>query len=576
MPESHDTRKTSLHIDTLTFADGKQLTLAPNDVVLILGPNNAGKSATLRAIRNKLHDSRSNSPIVTSLTIRRDGTSENFLKWIEGWTAKSDSKAPEPELVAHGISLNRSYIKSCWERNDNSIGDVARWLCQLLTAGERLRICDPPQNTSLSSGGPTHPIHFLQRDDTLELQLSTQFRKAFGADLVVHRNAGSIVPLHIGSRPTPQEGEDRVSLSYILKVEALPQLDGQGDGMRSFAGVLLASSVGRESIFLIDEPEAFLHPPQAKLLGTLLVEQRGKSRQLFIATHSSDILQGVLDTNIPDVKILRIRRNGDNNTINILNNQSVRELWSDPLLRYSNIFDALFHEAVVVCEADSDCRFYSAMLKAALTTRSSDSKQPDLMFTHCGGKARLPLVVRALRELDVPVHVVADFDVLSDEYILKSIVEGLGADWSTFSVDWKIVKSAIDGKRPELDAAQVRSELLKVLDAVVTTELPEKSRLELQSVIRRSNAWSIAKVGGKAFVPSGDPSKACDRLLTGLRRIGLHVVEVGELEGFARTVGGHGPKWVNEVLSKDLVNDPELSQARHFSLSLIEEPVLSN
>jgi len=49
-------------------------------------------------------------------------------------------------------------------------------------------------------------------------------------------------------------------------------------------------------------------------------------------------------------------------------------------------------------------------------------------------------------------------------------------------------------------------------------------------------------------------------------------VEVGELEGFVRTEDGHGPKWVNAVLSRDLARDTELEQARQFSLRLVAEP----
>ena len=59
-------------------------------------------------------------------------------------------------------------------------------------------------------------------------------------------------------------------------------------------------------------------------------------------------------------------------------------------------------------------------------------------------------------------------------------------------------------------------------------------------------------------------------LLDGLRRIGIFVVEVGEMEGFARTVSTHGAKWVAEVLKRDLAGDKELEDARVFSRSLME------
>lgn len=568
MPTSTQPRPIAT-VSSLEFSDGTRLHFGSQDIVVVVGPNNAGKSATLRAIRDKLQEAASPSPVLRSLQIEKRGSSEEFAAWVEGWAKRQPENPQNPAFSAVGHTAHRSHIASSWQRGDHSLPHIARWLCHFLSADERLGICNPPSHVSLTQNGPQHPIHYLQRDDALELSLSAQFKQAFGSDLIVHRNAGSNVPLHVGERPMLQVGEDRVSLSYIERLETLPQLQTQGDGMRSFAGVLLATSVGRESILLVDEPEAFLHPPQAKLLGSSLVARRGPDRQLFIATHSADIVRGVLDANSPDVKVVRIRRNGNVNVVRLLENSRVQELWSDPLLRYSNILDGLFHEAVIVCEADSDCRFYSAVLEALRLSSPGGQRQPDLMFTHCGGKARLPVVIRSLREVDVPVKAVADFDVLSDEQPLRAIVESLGGDWSSLERDWRQVKSSVDAKRPDLNTADVKREFDHLLSAVGTAVLPEKVRADLQSVIRRSSAWSNAKLVGKSFVPPGEPSRACDRLLSTLRQLGLHVVDVGELEGFVRTVDGHGPKWVNEVLGRDLANDPELENARRFALDLI-------
>jgi hypothetical protein len=48
------------------------------------------------------------------------------------------------------------------------------------------------------------------------------------------------------------------------------------------------------------------------------------------------------------------------------------------------------------------------------------------------------------------------------------------------------------------------------------------------------------------------------------------VVEVGELEGFVRTEDGHGPKWVNAVLARELGTDAALEEARQFTLRLVD------
>ncbi|MBN9206956.1 ATP-dependent nuclease [Methylibium petroleiphilum] len=552
-------------INRLIFSDGTSVPIGPNDIVLVVGPNNAGKSAALRAIRDKLQNAAHVSPVLRSVELVKSGSLADFSSWLLGWTVKQAESQPDnPVFQALGHAMHQSQAQSDWQRADNVLGGLSRWFCHLLSADERLQICNPAGNIALSRDNPSHPFHFLQRDDVLESRLSAKFRKAFGVDLVVHRNAGGSVPVHVGQRPTPAAGEDRVSISYIQRLELLPTLHTQGDGMRSFAGVLLATSVGQENIMLIDEPEAFLHPPQARLLGTTLVLDKAKERQLFIATHSTDIVRGVLETESTDVRVVRIRRNGASNTIRLLSNERIKQLWGDPLLRYSNILDGLFHERVIVCEADADCRFYSAVLDAVIAQKGDDTRRPDLMFTHCGGKARLPVVIRALREVDVPVRAVADFDVLSEEQPLRAIAEALGVDWGAIDADWKAVKSAIDGRKPDLSVAEAKEEIDAVFAKLSATVFPPSARSAITTVLKRSSPWSQAKLVGKAFVPSGEPTRACDRLLVRLRDAGLCVVEVGELEGYVRSEGGHGPKWVNAVLGRPLASDPELESARGF------------
>lgn len=558
-------------ISRLAFSDGTAVELGEDDVVLIVGPNNAGKSATLRAIRDKFQNPAVQSPVLEQVATSRRGTLTELLEWLGLWAIRNtDAQPANPLYHAVGASVYQSQIQYEWERTDGQLSSISRWFCHMLTADERLQLCNPPVNIALARDPPTHPFHYLQRDDKLELRISEKFRRAFGLDLVVHRNAGSQVPVHVGQRPQPEPDEDRVSITYVERVERLPTLHTQGDGMRSFAGVLLATSVGRENIMLIDEPEAFLHPPQARLLGRTLVQDRGPERQLFIATHSTDVVRGVLDTESSSVRVLRIRREGTRNVVRLLDNNRIRELWSDPLLRYSNILDGLFHERVVVCESDSDCRFYSAILDSIQALAGADASRPDLMFTHCGGKARLPVVIRALREVDVPVKAVADFDVLSDELPLKHIAEALGLKWEEVERDWRQVKGAVDAKRPDLSTAEVKDAIEKILSRNHGSSLSQKAKSEISALLKRSSAWASAKTLGKAFVPSGDATKACDRLLARLRSAGLYVVEVGELEGFARSEPGHGPQWVNSVLARALATDPELSDARAFVSALAE------
>lgn len=57
------------------------------------------------------------------------------------------------------------------------------------------------------------------------------------------------------------------------------------------------------------------------------------------------------------------------NKISILPNDKIKELWTNPLLRYSNILNGLFHEKIIVCESDYDCLLYQAVLNAMVDNK---------------------------------------------------------------------------------------------------------------------------------------------------------------------------------------------------------------
>jgi hypothetical protein len=236
-------------------------------------------------------------------------------------------------------------------------------------------------------------------------------------------------------------------------------------------------------------------------------------------------------------------------------------VWRDPLLRYSNILDGLFHEGVIVCESDGDCRFYGAMMDAVAGTEV----RPDLLLVHAGGKARVATIINALRAIDVPVRTVLDFDALSDEVTLRSVCESLGGNWDELAADFRVVKSAIEQRRPQLATKQVRESILQIIDAVEKDVLSTKAIKDIREVVRGASAWSDAKRMGKAYVPGGDASAVYARLNKRLRSLGVFLVEVGELEQFCKTIGDHGPAWVIKVLERDLANDPELAAAREFA-----------
>ena len=160
--------------------------------------------------------------------------------------------------------------------------------------------------------------------------------------------------------------------------------------------------------YLIDEPESFLHPPQARIMGQIIGQTLGSHQQAFISTHSEEIIKGLLEVCPHRIKIVRITRDKDTNHFSILNNEDFSKVWNDPLLRYSNIMASLFHKTVVLCESDSDCKMYSIIENHI---KQKEQKYSETLFIHCGGKHRMSKIIIALRALDIDVKLIADIDL---------------------------------------------------------------------------------------------------------------------------------------------------------------------
>ena len=133
---------------------------------------------------------------------------------------------------------------------------------------------------------------------------------------------------------------------------------------------------------LFDEPEAFLDPPQARTLGRAVAKLTGQlNRQVILATHDKNLIQGLVEEDT-DVAILHLSRVGDRTTARLNSADEVRSLLSEPILKYSNALDGLFHAAVIVTENDRDSHFYSAVIQESRIVDPA----PNLMFISSNGK----------------------------------------------------------------------------------------------------------------------------------------------------------------------------------------------
>ena len=126
-------------------------------------------------------------------------------------------------------------------------------------------------------------------------------------------------------------------------------------------------------------------------------------------------------------------------------------------------------------------------------------------------------------------------------------------------------KKAVEERKAWFKAGDLLTKIREILEPLgPEAVVPKKTVQEIEKLGRQTSPWDEIKRNGLPGPLRGEAAKKATSLLNRLSAIGLYVVPVGELEGFANSVGGHGGAWVEEVLSRDLATDPELRGAREF------------
>lgn len=543
--------KPKVRLTNLTFSSSQNIILDPNDRIIIVGANNSGKSQLLRDIL-EVSGSPNITPakVITKVEVSKEGSQQNLLDFL-----RENNESTDPGQYRHGTWTIYEGNLYTWE-NPGLHQVLQPAFIKNITANERLNICQ--DQASISPGQlKSRPQHFLYDSDSLTHKISELFKTSFGKDLMFDFRGGNILPLHVGEKPSGDDMVDRVSDAYTQAVRKNPLLSNQGDGMKGYAGILFEAIVSPVDITLIDEPEAFLHPPQMRKLGeTLASEAKG---QLIVSTHSSDILRGFLEGTKGQLRVIRLRREGDKNYVHEADTETIESLWQKPDLRYSNALEGLFHEETIICEDDSDCRLINSI--ADHCSRSSTFPWKDTAYIPTGGKHAIPLIAKVLRKAGVPLKAIFDIDFLSEKELVRNTVSAFGGEWSEYEKSWNIINAGVRSGIPEKSQNQIISELMGILNSIQDDKVPKTRIIE---TMKQSSPWNTVKRHGSRIIPRGEATAEFNNLKSKLENIGIYIIAVGEIENFCPEVGSHGPKYVTSLLKGIPLDDPRLADLREF------------
>ncbi|WP_375771976.1 AAA family ATPase [Archangium gephyra] len=310
------------------------------------------------------------------------------------------------------------------------------------------------------------------------------------------------------SKEHPLERERSTQPDALQYFDKAQPIGAFSDGVKSFVGLLSAVLSGDHKVILIDEPEAFLHPPLARTLGAELHKlAREHHAQVFAATHNPDFLMGCIQAGT-EVSIVRLTYKDTQATARELKPERLRHIMRQPLMRSTGVLGALFHSGAVVCESDSDRAFYQEINERLL---ASGRGAQGVAFLNAQNKQTIERLISPLREMGIPAAAVLDLDVLSPGEDLSRLLMATGTERaireSLLQTRDRFFRRCKELSEGDADAAKAQMKLKGI------HLLPERERAEFQSILLRPLAER-----GIFVVPEGELESWLPSLTQGVGR----------------------------------------------------------
>lgn len=539
-----------MRLNKFTTKDGEEITLGK--FTLLVGPNNVGKSQTLKDIHNKLikgHEA--DTTLISSIEVDKPATFEDLYKDLD--VRKDDMNVGHHIIDGVTSTDDRNSMLRLMLDNQKQefirIGDLdftylglSKFRVFYMDSESRLKIASKTQNYIPSENSPTNLLQALYGSlGEYDEKLKDAFKSTFGMDIKLDYSSGLELRLAV-SKEFENIPEDPRAAFPIMK--KYPSIELQGDGFRSFVAVILSLLLSKDKVVLLDEPEAFLHPEQSRRLGKWISDHATDFPcQILVATHNSNFLAGLLSGSQP-ADIYRLNRSNDVTKFHRITSEATQALSKSPILSSQRVLEGIFSKGVVVCESDTDRIIYNAV-------SIHEHKNQEILFIHAHNKQTIKDVVKLLKYASIPTAAVIDIDILNSESDLSNAMTAFDASFD---------QTNILRLRSELGTyveSVSEAEILKDLTASVAELLEQLGKEEhslsgakgaLNRIRSESTKWANIKKNGLEALSTPHREKA-EEIIHSCKELGLFIVPVGELEGWM-SLGVRKNRWALPALEK--------------------------
>lgn len=446
------------------------------------------------------------------------------------------------------ISFDHSKYQFEQEPNlDWVLGNISKFKVSHLDSSTRLNLIKTTNSFNPDIEEPTNILQnlFLQKEN--EELLKKAFNEAFGMEVILDYSGLKDFCLRV-AKEFPEIPEDPRKAYPITK--NFNKIDNQGDGFRSFVGIVLSLLFSKDRIVLLDEPEAFLHPAQARYLGKWIADNSDKlSGQLIISTHNSNFLSGLLQSD-KKVDIYRLNRNEDDTTFKLIPPEATENLSKSPMLSSQRVLEAIFHKAVIVCEADADRIVYQ-------TVSTLHHNNQEVLFVYSHNKQTLKDVASLLIATQIPVGVISDIDLLNDETDFKNLFLAVTKTEASPELLAKRTEIAIsvDNTSEQQALNKLKENVTEFLEQLNKNEHSFGGAKGAVNRIRKETSkWTFPKKNGiEGFEDVIKPK--VKELIAELNEKNIFIIPVGELEGWMDLGTSRKNNWIvlalKEIFAKN-------------------------
>lgn len=526
-------------IESVKFKD--RTIVSTGKINVFVGANNCGKTQVLKDMLSYITGITDKYVVLDGLEITLPETWEQ-MKIAYGLNVYETTSGQQLRHISPTLDKKRTeYTASNLEKtleswlSDNNLSFrkyTGESFVTYLNTDNRLKLASSQAVQNLEKTGAKNVLEalFLAGKSATE-KVRKNIKLIFDTD--VYLDASNLGMLQFKVGPDFSSISENIQKSHA-ELSSYPLLDTQGDGLRSALGIISALTAVKKPIILIDEPEAFLHPPQALRLGEIISDLIDDSQQLFIATHSADFLRGLLSRK-RDAVITHLDRVSEVTTnAKPLDSATLSKIITNPLLSSSRVLEGMFYKGVVATEADADAVFYQRLFQKV-------GAADEIHFVNAHNKQTLKKIIEPYQKLGIKFALIADADVIRDRHEFAEILN-LTTD--------KVLKAKILSLRDSLYAhfqKQSKFDLLAELRnrtlELASKGLPDKNtddeveralfdfRRTLKQLREESDELAEFKDKGKNCLPS-EQKNIFASLCNACAQLGFFIVPVGELESW--------------------------------------------